>query len=43
MKHVVKFGGRYGINEPQSFIDLEHPVLGIDPDSEDNIYIRGSS
>lgn len=39
MKHVVKFGGRYGINEPQQFTDLEHPVLGIDPDSEDNIYI----
>lgn len=39
MKHIVKFGGRYEINGIQRFTDLEHPILGIDPDSEDNIYI----
>lgn len=43
MKHIVKFGGRYEINGTQRFTDLEHPILGIDLDSEDNIYIRGSS
>lgn len=39
MKHVVKFTQPlYGINETRQFENLEHPVLGMDPDGEDNIY-----